>query len=213
MAYRRCLFPLRCFPVLGAILLASSALAQTARSSLLEQSPAAPVIDLASGKLTIHAANSSLRAILDDLQTRTGTTIQGLGRDERIFGVYGPGNPQEVLAALLDDSGYNVLISGRKEDGSPREVVLSVRAVMATGGPAAQPGTGTQASDENDDGDNAPESTPVPQPALFAPPPQQGQPNQPGAASQQPIRTPQQMLEELQRMRSNPNAGQTAPPQ
>ncbi len=204
--------------VLGGVFLGVPAsVAQAgAPSSLLDQSPAAPVIQLAAGKLTIQAANSSLRAILDDLQTRTGTKIQGLSGDERIFGVYGPGNPQEVLSALLDDSGYNVLISGRNADGAPREIVLSAHAAGPPAGATAQGGTRTQASGEDDDSEG--ETTPVPQPALFAPP----QPVQPSGAStappgspQQQIKTPQQMLEELQRMRANPNAGQSggAPPQ
>ncbi len=182
-------------------------------ASLLDQSPAPPVIEFTGGRLTIHAANSSLRAILDDLGTRTGTRVEGLGRDERIFGVYGPGNPQEVLSALLDDSGYNVLIAGRKPDGSPREVVLSARAAAA---PApAQTAARTQAADENDDGD-VPDTAPYQQPAPFIAPPQQNvpPPGQPAAGPQQ-VKTPQQMLEELQRLRQStvPPGTQGAPPQ
>ena len=183
--------------------------------SLLDQSPAPPVIDLAAGQLTIHAANSSLRAILDDLETRTGTKVEGLSRDERIFGVYGPGNPQEVLSSLLDDSGYNVLIAGRKADGSPREVVLSAR--TGSGSTAPQSQTRTQAGDEDADTDSA-DSAPVPGPALFNPQAQRSFPQSPPAAapnqagsSPQPVKTPQQMLQELERLHQAAVPPQGAP--
>ena len=180
-------------------------------SSLLDQSPAPPVVDFAAGRLTIRASNSSLRAILDDLETRTGTRVEGLGRDERIFGVYGPGNPQDVLSSLLDDSGYNVLISGRKADGSPREVVLSARAAGSATASAPQAGARTQAADEDDESDGA-ENTPALPPAAFTPPPPQQQPNQPAGTPQQ-VKTPQQMLEELQRIRQSAQPQQGAPQQ
>ena len=187
----------------------SAPAADSAPRSMLDQAAKPPEIQLTDGKLTIQAVNSSLRAILDDLQQRTGTKVEGLSGDERIFGVYGPGNPQEVLAAVLDDSGYNVLIAGRKPDGSPREVVLSARAASATTPAAPQR---TQAAEENEDdsGEAAP--------AQFVPPPQPVPAPTPGTPAQQPIKTPQQMLEELQRLRlgaAAPSGGATtpAPPQ
>ncbi len=186
---------------------AASAWPQAASSpaplpSLLQQAAQPAQIHLDSGNLTIEATNSSLRAILDDLGKRTGTRIDGLSHDERIFGVYGPGNPQQVLAALLDDSGYNVLISGKKVDGSPREIVLSTRAAAVSA--TAQPAGVTQAAQESDDSDSDTPGTPPPQPALFTPPPQQ--PQVPAANGQQApgaVKTPAQMLQELQQLRQS----------
>ncbi len=175
-----------------------------AAASMLDQAPAPATIDFSADRLTIHAANSSLRAILNQLGSATGVRVQGLTNDERIFGVYGPGTPQDVLSALLDDSGYNVLISGRKPDGSPREVVLSARSVDASAGAAAN--NRTQAAEEDDEGDE--NNTSPPQPAFFAPPQQQPAQGAPAAAAPQ-IRTPQQMFEELQRMHQA--AAQAAP--
>ncbi len=191
------------------ILLTAPALWAQGASSLLDQPAAAPVLTYAGGMLTIQAANSSLRAILDAMRDRTGVTVQGLAKDERIFGVYGPGNPQEVLSALLDDSGYNVLISGRKPDGSPREIVLSTRSASA---PSAQTAANTQSAQEDDDSEAGEQAPPPPQQGFFgmaqgqvgpgAPvQPSNGQPNTPQNGQPQPVRTPQQMLEELQRMR------------
>ncbi len=188
-------------------MLAPSLPAQTAAPSLLDQPPAAPVIRYAAGKLTIQAANSSLRAILDDLRARTGAKVEGLAGDERIFGVYGPGNPQEVLSALLDDSGYNVVIAGRNADGAPREIVLSARNSAAVG--AAPQAQARPADGDEDDGTD--QQAPIPQPALFGP----SSPGSPGSgpplgqpANGQQVKSPQQILEELQRLR-----GSQPPPQ
>ena len=171
--------------------------------SMLEEAAQPPAIQLMGGQLTIQATNSSLRTILDDLGQRTGTKIEGLNRDERIFGVYGPGNPQEVLAAVLDDSGYNVLISGRNPDGSPREVVLSTRTAAAPVPAAAGRTQAAEDADEDGDATTPPQFVPPPLPQpTAAPVPQGGAPQQ--------VKTPQQMLEELQRMRLG--AAQ-APPQ
>ncbi len=174
-------------------------------SSLLDQAPGAPVIHYSGGMLTIEATNSSLRAILDGLGKQTGTTVQGLSHDERVFGIYGPGNPQEVLASLLDDSGYNVVISGKSADGAPREIVLT--ASSGGNGPSSgSQGGHTQAADENDEDATDNGQIQPPQPALFAPQPQLQQP-QPGTSpSQQQVKTPQQLLEELQRLRQGPAA-------
>ncbi len=173
-------------------------------SSLLDQAPGAPVIHYSGGMLTIEATNSSLRAILDGLGKQAGTTVQGLSHDERVFGVYGPGNPQEVLSSLLDDSGYSVVISGKSADGAPREIVLTANSA-GSGPSSASQGGHTQAADENDEDATDSGQVQQPQPALFAPPPpQQAQPGMP--PPQQQVKTPQQLLEELQRMRQGPAA-------
>ncbi len=181
---------------------------------MLDQAPAPATIDFSDDRLTIHAANSSLRAILNQLGSIIGVQVQGLTKDDRIFGVYGPGTPQEVLSALLDDSGYNVLIAGRKPDGSPREVVLSTRSADPSAGAATAANSRTQPTNEDDDGDE--NNAPPPQPAFFASPPRGSQAAPPGSTAPQgtpatpsQVRTPQQMFEELQRMHQA--GGQTQP--
>ena len=154
--------------------------------SMLDK-PAEPArIDLVSGRLTIHADNSSLADILHRLTSDSGMSVDGLGADQRIFGSYGPGDPQEVLSSLLDGSGYNVVMLGRTESGTPKELSLSPRiAGLASNGPA-RPQPQPQPDEDTED-----DVQPQPQPAseLPAPPPQNG------------VRTPQQMLQELQEMR------------
>ncbi len=77
--------------------------------------------------LRIDASNSSLLQILADVTAATGTKIEGTGADQRIFGLYGPGNARDVLAQLLQGSGYNIVMMGENSQGVPREVVLSQR--------------------------------------------------------------------------------------
>ncbi len=172
---------------------------------MLDQAAQPAAVQLEQGKLTIQATNSSLRAILVDLERRTGMHVDGLSTDQRIFGVYGPGNPSEVLASLLDDSGYNVLIAGKLPDGTPRKIELSGKNSAAPQ-TAAQP---TQAAQEaaEDDGDDstAPQQDQPPPPTMTTPAPAAA------GANPSPIRTPQEMLEELQKLRQQQQ--QTGTPQ
>jgi hypothetical protein len=144
-----------------------------------------------SGGLLIHASNSSLEQILNDVSLKTGARVEGMGADERIFGTYGPGSARDVLAQLLDGSDYNVLMVGDRGQGTPRRIVLSGR----PNGQSPAPGSAIPAGNNDNDSENNQE-----------PPPGQFEPNQalggsplPGAAAPgTPART-QQMLEERQR--------------
>jgi hypothetical protein len=145
--------------------------------------------------LRVEAANSSLQQILKEVATLTGTKIQGLGPDQRIFGTYGPGTARVVISELLEGSGYNVLMIGDQGQGTPRQIILSSQA----SGQAPQPAAANQnpQDDESADAQDEPQPEPPPPPARngFAP----------GA----PPRTPQQIMQEMQQrqqqmQRTNP---------
>jgi hypothetical protein len=140
--------------------------------------------------LSIVAANSSLSQILKQVCTQTGATMEGLNRDQRIFGVYGPGPAREVIAQLLDGSDYNVLMIGDLGQGTPRQIVLSGR----TGG-AAQPAITNQQNTDTDNDAEPEEQAQQPEPP---PPPQQPAPTQTGTAPAVPVRSQQQIIQELQ---------------
>ena len=129
--------------------------------------------------LSIDARNSSLQQILSDIATQTGVKIQGMDKDERVFGVYGPGQPREVLSQLLEGTDYNVLMVGAGERGAPQQIVLSMK---PAGGP--QP------------------NAPVPQGEMYeSPSPQYEPPPMPPQQQMPPNqapRTPQQILQEMQ---------------
>jgi len=97
--------------------------------------------------LRIDAANSSLQQILDDISTTTGAKVEGMDKDERVFGSYGPGQARDVLSQLLEGSGYNILMIGDQGQGTPRQIVLTVR---TSGGPT-QARTNLTADDDSDD--------------------------------------------------------------
>jgi len=180
-----------------------------ATSPLLD-TPAQPAdVKLADGMLSIKANNSSLTAILHQLGKDTGMTIDGLSRDQRIFGVYGPGSPREILSELLDGAGYNVLMLGSTDSGAPRELQLSIRSSSPL--PAAQPtNIAQQQEDEEDEAPPAPLSYP---PAGLAPPrPAAATPNQPPPPNGG-VKSPQELLQELQRMRQQQQQQQQQQPQ
>jgi hypothetical protein len=128
---------------------------------------------------------------LNQVSTLTGTKIQGLAADQRIFGTYGPASARRVLSQLLDGSGYNVLMIGDQGQGTPRQILLSTQ---SGGGPPQQTAANQPPqSDENADAEDQPQ--PEPQP-----------PVRNGFAPGAPPRTPQQIMQEMQQrqQRANP---------
>lgn len=138
--------------------------------------------------LRIEAANSSLRQILKDVSTTTGTKVEGQGADERVFGSYGPGQARDVLSQLLQGSGYNVMMVGDLGQGAPRQIVLSSR----HSGDTPKPVTNSAASN-SDDEDTDTEEQPQPQSQPLLP-----VPNRPSLVPISPPRTPQQIIQEMQ---------------
>jgi hypothetical protein len=173
-------------------------------------------------QLTISASNSSLNQILREVSRLTGIKITGGVAEERVFGDYGPAEPVDVLGKLLDGSGSNILFVS-SVDGKAPELVLTPR----TGG-VTPPNPNASRFDDNADSDDEPrqQATPVPQPSES-----QSQPAQPnpvatpitpaqaaGDANAQPtqttpppadpsqqspngVKTPQQIYDELMRLR------------
>lgn len=158
--------------------------------SLLDKPAQPATVTLDDGHLAVKADNSSLTQILDKVSSSTGMKIDGLSRDQRVFGIYGPGNPTAVLSDLLDGAGYNVLILGVAPDGAPREIILSARNNAPA--PPVQASSAPTPPDEDQD-DNGGENNYPPEPVM-TPMPQQ-------LAAPGPVKTPQQILQELQQIR------------
>lgn len=173
----------------------------------LGDKPAEPAtITLGKGLLAIRADNSSLSAILHHLALSSGMVVDGFQQDQRVFGIYGPGNPTDILSELLQDAGYNFLMVGATEQGTPKEIVLTARTGGGAASGAAQPSSDEQPEEDenNNSNNNFPEQPPVPERpapipgAATAPPDSDGQ---------QQVKTPAQIIQELQRLRqqqSNP---------
>ena len=199
---------------------------QAAEAQKAAQAPSAPnwpvndkavpaAVDWNGKDLSISAMNASLAQILHDVSIATGLKVEGLGADQRVFGSYGPAGARDVIARLMEGSGYNVLIIGDRGEGTPRQLVLTAKAkgVTATHGADGQPNP--NGDDEAVEEPEQPEMQPDPvQRRQFNGAPQPGVAGQPGQPGQG-ARTPQQMMEELQQRQQqqmgNPNPGVPAP--
>ena len=153
--------------------------------------------------LRIDATNSSLSQILKDVSAATGTKVDGLGPDQRIFGTYGPGPARDVIARLLYGSGYNILMIGDQGQGTPRSVLLSTQ---IKGGGTQQVANGNNDSSANDDSADADEQPEQPQPQAQPPALRNG--FAPGA----PPRSPQQIMQEMQQRQQQQQPTQGPPP-
>lgn len=215
--------PLKVSPVTASQPRSASALPSVPATSLAASQSApsgAPTTTRATvlwdkGLLRIDASNSSLNGILRDIALRTGMKIEGGVLEERVFGTYGPAPAATVLQQLLEGSKTNVLIQSD-------DAMIPVRLTLTpkTGG-ASPPGPMT-AQDEyrGTDGDTEPLFNPNNPPAPQAPPggrlntapaATNAQPSiSPGAAQDQRttqdqspngVSTPQQILEQLRKLR------------
>ena len=102
----------------------------------LEQSPpTAPQVSFQNGELTIDATNSTLSQVLRAVQSRTGAAIDipGGAGNERVAGRLGPGQPRDVLNALLNGSKFDYVILGvTGNPGAVQKVILTPRQGGAT---------------------------------------------------------------------------------
>ncbi|MGH9588564.1 MAG: hypothetical protein ACRD3F_16590 [Acidobacteriaceae bacterium] len=190
--------------------------------SLLSSPPEPAKVSLASGKLKVEANNSTLSQILQQIAKAGGMKIDGLrtsgNANPRVFGSYGPGAPLDVLSDLLNGAGYNVLMMGNTPAGTPREMALSLRGSAGIPRPAPRPPAAAQnvesqgdvqpAEDTTDAGDTdeTPPSDSSAEPENGQVPPEGVQENQPITTPPPPgegqkVKTPQEILQELQNMR------------
>ena len=123
-------------------------------------------------QLSIDATNSSLQQILTDVASTTGASVDGITKDERVFGAFGPAPARDVLAQLLQGTGYNVVMVGDRAPGVPRQVILSARNTSKT------PQGITRATSDESDEDFAPEPQYEPPPQAQQPQPQPPSPQQ-----------------------------------
>lgn len=160
----------------------------------VNDTPAKPSVTWDSHGLRIQANNASLHEILSEVSTDTGAKVEGLGTDERVFGEYGPGATRDVISQLLHGSNYNVLMIGDQGEGTPRQIVLSMRHAGNT------PGNANRSPEEQPDEDFTPEEPQADDQPVQPPPMINGRQPMPMVPQGPPgaPRTPQQVLQELQ---------------
>src|ERR1700722_9822762 len=165
-------------------------------------------ITFAPGVLSISADNASLNQILRQIGTDTGMKITGGVSDERVFGESGPAPPDQILSALLDGTGSNMVLVHRDGD-APAELILTPR----QGGPTPPSPSSAVFNDSSEPREtpSVQAAHPVPEPpgpanqvnpptstgaSTGTPPTDSSQPESPNG-----VKTPQQIYEQLQRMR------------
>ena len=168
--------------------------------------PGRAKVTYSADRLEVAADNSSLNQILRQISQVTGTKLTGSVIDDRVYGTYGPASISAVLTSLLSGSGSNMLLV-QGDSHTPSELILTPR----TGGPTPP----SPPSPEDDTAQPGVAAPPVP---AFQPQPIQQTPQVPGASTNpnQPAapngtKTPQQIYDQLQRMRQQQQ--QQTPPQ
>jgi hypothetical protein len=176
--------------------------------------PSHAEITYTGGALFVAASNSSLNQILREISRETGINISGGVADERVFGQYGPDSPAQILSALLDGTGSNMLLV-QGDGNTPAELVLTPR----QGGPTP-PNPNAHAFDDAPEPRTISNADPSDSQPAEQPPPSKVQPSAgvpvtpetPAAAatdSTQPqspngVKTPQQIYDQLQKLRQQP---------
>jgi hypothetical protein len=161
-----------------------------------------PSVTLQHGQLTVHAENSDLGTILGDVAQLSGMRIEGLDASAHVFGVYGPGNPRQVITELLDGVGYNFMLVGGTEDGAPQELLVTARA-GAEPSNAAAPSVAAQ-TESSEDTDQ--QQQPLGPGAILHVPPsvvQQADPSQTQQRVQQNLQRLQKMRQQMQQQQEN----------
>jgi hypothetical protein len=181
----------------------------------LEQLPALPPqVKYSRGQLTIVAENSTLSDILRAVRTQTGAVVEvPPNATERVVTHLGPGPAREVLAALLNGSHFNYVMMGSAThpDSVERLILTSKSGIVPPRGAAEAPvqNPEVQMDDPGTPGQDISEQPVDQQPENAA---EDQQPN-----AQQQVKTPEQLLRELQQQQQIQQQQQqqapTPPPQ
>ena len=174
-----------------------------------QRPPKRAQVTYSGGLLSVSADNASLNQILRQIADDTGMKITGSVRDDRVFGQYGPEDPAQILAELLDGTGSNMILSHPDGASSP-ELILTPR----QGGPTPPNPNAAAFDDKPDQQEPAPDPQQQATPAEPVPPgnrtivpitpaSQTGAAPADGSQPDSPngVKTPQQIYEQLQRLR------------
>jgi len=194
----------------------------------LEQLPtSAPQVSFHDDQLMIIAHNSTLGDVLRAVRNQTGAAVEiPANATERVVGRFGPGPARDVLAVLLNGSHFNyVMLGSAANPNGIDRVILTHKSggaseTSASPNPgdqpiAGQPQTlppgvvppGQETEEMNDDfADDTAGLEDQPADQNTQADEQQQQPN-----GQPMVKTPEQLLQELQRQQQQPGAPQGFP--
>jgi len=159
--------------------------------------------------------------VLNAVKQKTGAAVDMPAvTSERVVGQFGPGAPRDVLAQLLNGSHYDyVLMGSPAEPGALKKIVLTARVSGPEPTPPTQPQVGVtqplpSVPDVDTEQTSDDSSTETPQPDMPQAPEEEAQPDQEPAQSGQPVvKTPEQLLRELQQQQQQQQQQQNQSPQ
>jgi hypothetical protein len=164
--------------------------------------PVAPQVSYKDGQLTIVAPNSTLGDILRGVRKHTSADIEiPPTASERVVTRLGPGPAPEVMAELLNGSHFNYILLGSPYNANQLVRVVLLAKVSDTQTPNAS--GETKIASASADSPDAPDPDPAEDATEDNPdqatPAEVEQPiPAPAPADQQAVKTPQQMLQEMQ---------------
>lgn len=167
----------------------------------LEQMPArAPKVSYINGLLTIVAENSTLADILRAVRTQTGASVEiPPNATERVVTHLGPGLTRDVLASLLNGSHFNyVMLGSATHPDHVDRVILTSKSIGTSVNappppPPVQDGAFSGEEQESQAGADISE-----QPIEDGAEASATEGNQPPPTEQMQVKTPEQLLRELQ---------------
>jgi len=166
--------------------------------------PSPPQVTYGNGLLTIVASNSTLSDILQAVAARTGATLDAPGNltAQRVAVRLGPAPPLDVVADLL--AGLDYIVVGASNDPEAiRKIILSPNTSSSLPEPGGRHAVAQyQAPPPQEELDEAAGPEPSP-PAPAAQPPAA-----PAGQSPPPVKTPEELLEELRKLQEQ----QSQPP-
>ena len=192
------------------------------------QKPAVPPqVTYNNGELTIVAENCTIGDVMRAVHSQTGAVVDlPANSTERVASRVGPGAPRDVLVSLLNGSAFNYVILGSSTDPKAvKQVILTPKGpdigsanAMANAHPnTGQPGmNGQPASEVSNDGSDTDNEAAAEAEASQEDQSETPTEEQPAAEAtpQQPgVKTPEQLLQELQRQQVLQQQQQQGQPQ
>jgi hypothetical protein len=197
----------------------------------LDQMPSSPPqVSYQAGQLTISARNCTLGDILRAVRAKTGANFDvPAGATERVMGQLGPGPPRDVIASLLNGSRFDyVMLGSATNPAAIDQLILTPKAGTPAGGapPAVvndpgqpQPGQPAfQAGGDAERGDADAEATVDDSSQAQPDSAEQGDqadaqegPQDASQPNSQQVKTPEQLLQELQQQQQQLQQQQGAP--
>jgi hypothetical protein len=169
--------------------------------------PLPPQVTYGNGLLTIVASNSTLSDILQAVAARTGATLDAPASltAQRVAARLGPGPPRDVLADLLAGLDY-IVVGASNDPDAIRNIIVSPNTSSSLPEPAGMHAAARYQAPPapQEESAEAPGPEPSPQPTAQEPQPA----GETGPQSPPPVKSPEQLLEELRKLQEQ----QSQPP-